>query len=108
MNAIVVKLKQPYGCNNAGEICGFTPDVADMLIKKGAAEFIRDLAQPEAPAKKTAPPPEPPPPPPPVDDLGLPLESPDAGEGSSAGSPGPGPATVDLSDASGGPGKKKK
>lgn len=47
---VVVKLVKSYGTNVAGETCGFIPEIAKELVKKGYAT----LPGQEAPAEKPA------------------------------------------------------
>ena len=42
MPTVSVRLLKPYGRNNAGEVCGFPKDIADVLLKRGFATTVID------------------------------------------------------------------
>ncbi|SRR6266487_1020203 len=37
---VVVKLRESYGRNVAGEICSFPPEVAEQLVRRGQADKL--------------------------------------------------------------------
>lgn len=61
---VIVRLKKAFGNVNAGEVAGFSKTVADDLIKKGSATFVRTFIpkakDPLQQFEKAAPAPEPP------------------------------------------------